>query len=763
VAFLNASKVLTTGSALTFDGSKLTVKGGDAGQFVIDNNGERYLQALFTRNGAVNSGADLLFDGTDSTFAIRTLAVAPIVFSVSASAGAPAEGMRLTSTGLGIGTSSPLSKLNAMGTQGNWRIDPDSVSSEIQLFSTTVANDGFRDFRIRTQQTMFDTAGAERMRIDSSGNVGIGTSSPANKLSIVGGNGNQLSLDNTGQQFTQIDFNNNGSTQSRIWNNGSGNLLTLQTTSGRGISFETNGTAERMRITSAGNVGIGTTSPATLLHLNTSDAANDVLRITNGTLELNMGVNNGSGGSYLFEASNNALRFGTNNVERMRIDSAGNVGIGTSSPAAKLDVAGTVSFNGGGVQFPIQFVNSFTPNAERADILFAANATSNNAVRIGSIASNAGVTIQGTRQNDSASKVNLVFQPDGGNVGIGTTAPASKLEVSGSGTLEVARFATTTDNTPSIGIYSNGSIRGKLRASTAETALLSQGALPLLLGTNDTERARIDSSGNFGIGTTSLTSRFKVTSSSAESVIARFTSTGSSACFVGFAGSGAGTEFDVACGAVASNVFSINTSATERMRIDSSGNLLVGTTSAAAGSSNTIYYAASSNWAFRAESGNASPAGTLIKFSGASPNNTGNHFFYCQDSGDTERMSVRSNGGIANYSANDANLSDRREKTNFAPAKSYLDVICAIPVQTFNYIDQNLAEDDGLTLGVVAQDVQTVAPELVMESNWGTKDNPKMRLSVYQTDLQYALMKAVQEMKSIIDSQAERIAALEAK
>jgi hypothetical protein len=82
-----------------------------------------------------------------------------------------------------------------------------------------------------------------------------------------------------------------------------------------------------------------------------------------------------------------------------------------------------------------------------------------------------------------------------GNVGIGTSSPASKLEVSGSGTLELARFATTTNNTPSIGIYSNGSIRAKLRASSAETALLSQGALPLLFGTNDTEQMRIDSAG----------------------------------------------------------------------------------------------------------------------------------------------------------------------------------------------------------------------------------------------------------------------------
>jgi len=148
---------------------------------------------------------------------------------------------------------------------------------------------------------------------------------------------------------------------------------------------------------------------------------------------------------------------------------------------------------------------------------------------------------------------------------------------------------------------------------------------------------------------------------------------------------------------------------------------------------------------------NASPYGNQIKYSAASPNGTGNEFIYCADS-TTLRMSVRSNGGIANYTANNVILSDRREKTNFTPATPYLDKICAIPVQTFNYIDQNLEEDGGLTLGVVAQDVQAVAPELVSEGNWGTKEEPKMRLEIYQTDLQYALMKALQELKAEFDA-----------
>jgi hypothetical protein len=195
---------------------------------------------------------------------------------------------------------------------------------------------------------------------------------------------------------------------------------------------------------------------------------------------------------------------------------------------------------------------------------------------------------------------------------------------------------------------------------------------------------------------------------------------------------------------------------TERARITSGGYFKASSTGTYVSSTGAYHELVGSSAgdyaAIIRNTGAATAFGLLVDYTNAAPNNTTQEFAVFRDSGPTVRAAIRSNGGIANYQANDTNLSDRREKTNFAPAKSYLETICAIPVQTFNYIDQNMEDDPGSTLGVVAQDVQAVAPELVMESNWGSKDDPKMRLSIYQTDLQYALMKALQELKAEFDA-----------
>ena len=157
----------------------------------------------------------------------------------------------------------------------------------------------------------------------------------------------------------------------------------------------------------------------------------------------------------------------------------------------------------------------------------------------------------------------------------------------------------------------------------------------------------------------------------------------------------------------------------EAMRIDSSGNVLIGTTSspniAGVNSNSAIVNAVTNaNWALAVQNTAASGGarGIVVNYSGQTPNSTTSEALFFYDSTGT-KFGLRSNGGIANYSANNVNLSDQREKTNIELAGSYLDKVCAIPVKTFNYIDQNMEEDGGLTLGVIAQDVQAVAPELV--------------------------------------------------
>jgi len=201
----------------------------------------------------------------------------------------------------------------------------------------------------------------------------------------------------------------------------------------------------------------------------------------------------------------------------------------------------------------------------------------------------------------------------------------------------------------------------------------------------------------------------------------------------------------------------------EAMRINSSGALLAGRTTQLSSEKFGLEVSGSGQFGYLRSTGTSGNPTLFRIASGALSGAIGSGtFIYCEDGG-AAKFYVQGNGGIANFSANNTNLSDRREKTNFAPAGEYLSKICNIPVQTFNFIDQNLEEDGDLTLGVVAQDVQKVAPELTAETNWGTEEEPKMRLSIYQTDLQYALMKCIQEQQALITSLTARITALEGK
>jgi len=315
-----------------------------------------------------------------------------------------------------------------------------------------------------------------------------------------------------------------------------------------------------------------------------------------------------------------------------------------------------------------------------------------------------------------------------------------------------------------------------INASTSPAAIIqtADGTGILSLQTGNTTAVTIDASQNVGIGTASPSTRLHVAVSGATTNVLSMTGSTTAATYLQLNNTGGnfylgsdssvGTTFGGA--AYSGNLYMSGaypmifwTNAAERMRIDSSGNVRIGTTAGIGSEKLTVTNSASAEAVFFVNS-NATPYGVTTYYSAAAPNNTGSPFYTASDG--TTRFQVRSNGGIANYSGNNVNLSDQREKTNIELASSYIDKICAIPVKTFNYIDQNMEEDGGLTLGVIAQDVQAVAPELIMESNWASKDEPeKLRLSIYQTDLQYALMKCIQEQQTLITSLTARITALE--
>jgi hypothetical protein len=93
---------------------------------------------------------------------------------------------------------------------------------------------------------------------------------------------------------------------------------------------------ETLTILNAGNVGIGTTSPATKLQVSAASGYNEI-RVTSGANNLGLSID--AGAAYLATFQSTPLTFQTNSAERMRIDTSGNVGIGTSSPGYRLDVA----------------------------------------------------------------------------------------------------------------------------------------------------------------------------------------------------------------------------------------------------------------------------------------------------------------------------------------------------------------------------------------------------------------------------------------
>jgi hypothetical protein len=308
-----------------------------------------------------------------------------------------------------------------------------------------------------------------RMVITGSGNVGIGITAPTDKLDVAGA----LRL------TANISFDSNKS--GRIYKasnhglafhgvTGTENDFAMFTPAGQLMVTNPTGTNNVALIpTASGNVGIGTASPDAKLRIDqdvgtvglkvtggsggvsiaefirdvggttsvaiSGESARPQMKFTSAGNTFALGVN-----SNTFEIADNAV-LGTNT--RFSITNAGNVGIGTSTPVAKLHVQGSLSNSTGNATSQVQMrdraVFSIKPVTDNSGTLHFAQVDSGNSI--------------GMQFTNSAANAtwDLSLQPFAGNVGIGTTAPASKLHVrdgdlliqKGTGTTSVSELGFT--------------------------------------------------------------------------------------------------------------------------------------------------------------------------------------------------------------------------------------------------------------------------------------------------------------------------------
>ncbi|MBC7532047.1 MAG: tail fiber domain-containing protein [Oligoflexus sp.] len=544
-----------------------------------------------------------------------------------------------------------------------------------------------------TDTLAFSTAGANRLTIGSTGNVGIGTTSPQQKLSVNG----YLNVDQNDQ-----DSGATGSLNFHGLNfgNSSGESIGSKRTAGgnnNGLDFYTNWT-NRLAITNTGNVGIGTTSPG--FPLNFPSSLGDKISLWGN-----------SGGHYGFGIQNSLLQIHTDAsgadvafgygssaafTETMRIKGNGNVGIGTTAPKSILDIASTANSTLG----PVLTISNLGYGAGAGGALdyqvgYGVQAQPVVA-RIQSIddgVSSSHLSFQTKAQTSAGVLSEKMRLSSTGNVGIGTTSPGSLLDIvgsiaSGSGGINVRHSnltqgisigynsisASGSDATQNINIMPSGSGKVGIGTSSPDTTLDVRDASSLQQFGNNQSKI-VTGTGNggaiyLGVGGSNPTAAIESSWGSGN---------GTPQIGIGVVRDGLGANILMQYG----NYTRFRNGTTTNMMIDYNGNVGIGT---------------------------SSPSYML-----------------------------HVNGSVAGVGAYNA-LSDVRYKKDIKSLAHSLAKILAIRGVSYKWINEKQYGSE-TQLGVIAQEIEKIVPEVVTTGSDGVK-------RVKYTDLIPLIIEAMQEQNT---------------
>jgi len=541
-------------------------------------------------------------------------------------------------------------------------------------------------------------------------------------------NTNQHIRLNNGSELGVISLLSSGELE--LWGHGDSESINFRTGAGTGnIAMNIVGN----------NVGIGTSSPTRQLDVSNAGAA--YIRASDTSNSVNMEMLAASSGGWIGTQTNHSLNFQTNNTERMRIDSSGNVGIGVSNVASRLSIAnpsddGTIDYTKG-----ITFADSLSGSSEawvhagivttgstgfNGNLIFATDGT-------------------GSKTLDTSGLTERMRISSAGNVGIGTSSPSGQLELERAsnanytGTFGFEGAALQISDDSNTVTYPTASAQMQFKVGTTgvaesyiaglrESANRSSLAFGTQAGATRAERMRIDSSGNVGIGTTpsakidaSGTYRMQLRTDDAVPELRSITANG--AAFKGLGLNGLDLRFF--------------TSSTERMRIDSSGNLLLGET-------------AQVNAGFQVNKFNGtSHNGIILKTTRSA---TGTTFIGFVNSAGTFCGNINQDGATTVALTTS---SDQRLKENIADSDDSGSTIDAIKVRKFDWIDGGVHEK----YGFIAQELKTVVPEAV--SSLGLPDEDDPMLGVNQSKLIALAIKEIQLLRVRVAELETKVTALE--